>query len=51
MSSTEYAELAGLNIALSRLKLTDEIHRDKEWVFVTTWLRSRIKQLESMKQK
>jgi hypothetical protein len=49
MSSTEYAELAGLNISLSRLGLTDEIHRDKEWVFVTTWMRSRIKQLESIK--
>jgi hypothetical protein len=49
MSSTEYAELAGLNIALSRLGLTDEINRDREWVFVTTWMRSRIKQLESIK--
>jgi len=51
MSSTEYAELAGLNIALSRLNLTDEIHRDREWMFVNTWMRSRIKQLENMKRK
>jgi len=49
MSSTEYAELAGLNIALSRLNLTDEIHRDREWMFVNTMMRNRIKQLESIK--
>ena len=49
MSSTEYAELAGLNIALSRLNLTDDIHRDREWMFVNTWMRNRIKQLESIK--
>ena len=50
MSSTDYAELAGLTIALSRLSLTAEIHRDREWAFVTTWMTERINNLNNKKR-
>ena len=47
MSSIEWAELAGLTIALSRLSLTPQIARDREWVFVTTWMTARINTLNN----
>ena len=50
MSSIEWAELAGLTIALSRLSLTAEIHRDREWAFVTTWMTERINNLNNKKR-
>jgi hypothetical protein len=49
MSSTEYAELAGLRIALTNLKLVDLTYQDQEWYYVTNWLIRRITQLEKMK--
>ena len=46
MSSTEYAELAGLKIALSNIMVNftseNELH-------VSDWIKGRIKQLESLK--
>lgn len=45
MSSTEYAELAGLNIALSNLRCVGVDQRDEEWVSITEWLTNRVKQL------
>lgn len=47
MSSIEYAELAGLNIALGNLQAIGITDRDEEWVTVTEWLKQRIKQLTS----
>ena len=44
-TSLEYVELSGLSLALNRLNLTPEIHRDQEWAYVTTWLSARIKYL------
>ena len=49
MSSTEFAELAGLNIALSKLKLTAIEYQDEEWIAVTDWMTERIKQLNNKK--
>jgi hypothetical protein len=49
MSSTEYAELAGLKITLSNLNIVHVAYQDAEWATVTNWLKSRIKELESMK--
>ena len=45
MSSTEYAELAGLKIALSNLQCVDVTYQDEEWIAVSQWIESRIKQL------
>lgn len=45
MSSTEYAELAGLKIALSNLQTVDISHQDEEWCTVTGWILARINQL------
>lgn len=45
MNSLEYAELAGLNIALKNLECVDVTYQDEEWVYVTEWIRKRIKRL------
>lgn len=49
MSSIDYAELAGLNIALSRLSLVDITYRDESWIAITDWLNVRIKELGTKK--
>lgn len=49
MSSIDYAELAGLHIALSRHALTDITYQDETWVAVGDWLKGRIKELERRK--
>lgn len=50
MTSIDYAELAGLNISLTNLDLTNPIHRDTEWDLVTAWMTARIKHLNSKKR-
>lgn len=45
MSSTEYAELAGLRIALSNLKLVGLEYQDQEWYYTTNWMIKRINEL------
>lgn len=50
MSSTEYAELAGLTIALSNLRIVDVTYQDEEWVAVTEWMTERVKQLNNKKR-
>ena len=50
MSSTDYAELAGLNIALSRLSLTALENRDEVWIATTEWMEERIKELSNKKR-
>lgn len=49
MSSIDYAELAGLHIALSRHALVDISYKDEGWVAVDGWLKGRIKELERRK--
>jgi len=46
MSSTEYAELAGLKIALSNIMVNFTSETELQ---VAAWMKTRIKQLESMK--
>ena len=46
MSSTEYAELAGLKIALSNIMVNFVSESELQ---VADWIRNRIKQLESIK--
>jgi hypothetical protein len=46
MSSTEYAELAGLKIALSNIMVN---FTSEDELNVSDWIKRRIKQLESMK--
>jgi hypothetical protein len=50
MSSTDYAELAGLNIALSRLSLIALEYRDEVWIATTEWMEERITQLNNKKR-
>jgi hypothetical protein len=45
MSSIEYAELAGLKIALGNLQCVDVTYKDESWIAVTEWIQSRINQL------
>ena len=45
MSSTEYAELAGLRIALSNINIAQDRLRDDEWFHATNWMHKRIKEL------
>jgi hypothetical protein len=45
MSSTEYAELAGLRIALSNLLIVDVTYQDEEWLIVIDWMTKRIDEL------
>ena len=47
-SSTQYAELAGLRIALSGLTLYDVTHQDQAWCNTVAWIESRIKELEKL---
>lgn len=49
MTSVDYAELAGLNITLSALKL--ESDKSEEAIAAEKWLVDRVKKLESMKKK
>jgi hypothetical protein len=51
MSSTEYAELAGLTIALSKLNLTKIDQQDAGWVATTEWISNRITELNNKKRK
>ena len=44
-TSIDYAELAGLNIALKNLECVDITYQDEQWVAVTEWMKQRIKQL------
>ena len=44
-SSLEYAELSGLSIALSKLKLVDITYQDEDWIAVTSWMSKRIDEL------
>ena len=46
MSSTEYAELAGLNIALSNIMVSYTTEADLQ---VADWMKKRIKQLTGKK--
>lgn len=48
MSSLEYAELAGLKIALSNIMVN---FSSEDELRVCDWLKIRIKQLESMKNR
>jgi len=50
MSSTEYAELAGLTIALSNLRITSIENQDEDWMAVTEWMTERVKQLNNKKR-
>ena len=50
MSSTEYAELAGLTIALSNLRVTSIENQDEDWIATTEWITNRIAQLNSKKR-
>lgn len=50
MSSTEYAELAGLTIALSKLRLVDITYQDEDWIATTEWISNRITQLNNKKR-
>lgn len=45
MNSLQYAELAGLNIALKNLGCVSLEDRDEGWVYVTEWMTARIKEL------
>lgn len=45
MSSIQYAELAGLNIALGNLSTVPIEYRDEVWVTVNEWMQERIKEL------
>jgi hypothetical protein len=47
-SSTQYAELAGLRIALSGLSLYHITEKDEAWSYTVAWIESRIKELEKM---
>lgn len=49
MSSTEYAELAGLNIALSNLLTNLTNFTTEADLQVADWIKNRIKQLTSKK--
>jgi hypothetical protein len=46
-SSLDYSELSGLNIALKNLEVVKEDAQDHEWLTVTSWIQSRIKQLQN----
>lgn len=46
-SSLDYSELAGLNIALKNLEVVNEAAQDEDWLTVTNWMKSRIKQLQN----
>jgi hypothetical protein len=50
MSSTEYAELAGLTIALSNLRIMDESYQNEDWIAITNWIANRISQLNNKKR-
>ena len=50
MSSTEYAELAGLTIALSNLRIEYLENQDEDWMAVTEWMTKRVKQLNNKKR-
>lgn len=45
-SSIDYAELAGLQIALSKLLTEDITYQDEDWIAITNWMKARIKELE-----
>jgi hypothetical protein len=47
-SSTQYAELAGLRIALSGLTLYHITEQDQAWCNTVAWIESRIKELEKL---
>jgi hypothetical protein len=47
-SSTQYAELAGLRIALSGLSLYHITEKDHAWSYTVAWIESRIKELEKL---
>jgi hypothetical protein len=47
-SSTQYAELAGLRIALSGLSLYHITEKDHAWAYTVAWIESRIKELEKL---
>ena len=47
-SSTQYAELAGLRIALSGLSLYHITEQDQAWCHTVAWIESRIKELEKL---
>lgn len=47
-SSTQYAELAGLRIALSGLSLYHITEQDQAWCHTVAWVESRIKELEKL---
>lgn len=46
MSSNDYAELAGLEIYLSRLNCIKEEYHNKEYYCVKKWINKRIKELK-----
>lgn len=46
-TSIDYAELAGLNIALKNLECIDITYQDENWIAVTEWMKQRIKELSS----
>jgi hypothetical protein len=50
MSSIDYAELQGLNIAKTRHSLTALEYRDQGWLTVNEWLTSEIGRLMSLKK-
>ena len=47
-SSVQYAELAGLRIALSGLSLYHITEKDHAWAYTVAWIESRIKELEKL---
>jgi hypothetical protein len=47
-SSLEYSEMAGLNIALSNLRLIDATCQDEDWIAITSWMNKRINELSIM---
>ena len=47
MSSNDYAELAGLEIYLSRLNCIKEEYHDEEYCCVKKWVIKRIEELKS----
>lgn len=51
MNSLDYAELAGLNIALKNLECIDVTYKDEEWVAVTEWMKQRISHLTKLSKK
>lgn len=50
MSSTDYAELAGLTIALSKLRLTAIDQQNESWIATTEWITNRITELNNKKR-